>query len=498
MEEEELFDPNTLRVMDMNRAKVNTSGKCVIYWMENSQRAQNNLALNLAIEKANELRLPVVVFFGLTEKYPEANVRSYYFMLSGLKETAEELRRRRIKFVMRKVSPNQGIVKLASELKAALVVVDDNHLRHGRKWRDAAAEKLGVKLLLVDGDVIVPIRLIGKDEYGERTLRPRIEKKLKEFLTKIPEISPGVPSDRMKVKGVSLDREDLIALFKGLKIDRSVSLSKHFKGGRQEARRRLKQFIKKGLPGYKTKRDDASLDITSHLSPYLKFGQISVHAVALEIAAAGVSGDDKSAFLETLIVRRELAENFTFYNKNYDSIKCGPQWARNTLKKHSFDQRPQVYSRGKLEAAATSDALWNACMKEMVITGYMHEYLRGYWAKKILEWSETPEDAYKTALYLNNKYFIDGRCPNAYTNIAWAITGRYDNPFPEQPIFGRVRSIAAGDAKKKFDYGKYIARINGYEKESSSGTRSGKNSRKNSGRGNARKRNNRRRIRTKK
>jgi len=481
MEEEEVFDPNKLRVIELNDADVNSSGRCVIYWMEHSQRGVENLALNLAIEKANELELPVVVFFGLSDKFPDANERWYYFMLEGLKEVAEELRRRRIKFVMRKVSPEQGILKLAGELKPALAVVDDNHTRTGRKWRWTAAEKLPVKLLLVDGDVIVPIRLVGREEYGAYTLRPKIEKKLKEFLVRIGDLSVRVPSDRMRVKGIGVERNDFISLFKGLNINRSVGVSSFFKGGASQAKERLKQFVREGLPKYEERKNNPALDATSHLSPYLAFGQISVHSIALAVAGANASGSSKSAYLETLIVRRELSENFTFYDENYDSIDCAPEWARTTLKKHSYDARGEVYSREQLEGALTQDELWNACMREMVVTGFMPNYLRMFWAKKILQWSETPKEAFDTALYLNNKYFIDGRCPNAYANIAWAITGKHDRPFPERPIFGKVRCMTTEATMKKFDYGRYISRVKGLNQEgSAAGSLGGKDEKKNS------------------
>jgi deoxyribodipyrimidine photo-lyase len=461
---EEAYDPRTLRTIELNEADVNASGKCVIYWMEKSQRAVENLALNLAIEKANELKLPVVVFYGLTEKVPEATERSYYFMLSGLKEVAEELHRRKIKFVCRKGSPPQELLRLASQLKAALVVVDDNHLESGRAWRRAVAGKLAVKLLLVDGDVIVPIRLIGKEEYGAYTLRPKIEKRLEEFLVPIPSVRVKVPSDRMKADGVNFSRGSLINLFKNLKVDRSVPISNFYKGGLEEANRRLQAFLKGGLPGYNERKNDPSLDITSHLSPYLRFGQISVHRVALEVVGGSAAPADKSSFLEELIVRRELAENFTFYNDNYDSFDCAPEWARNTLKNHSYDERPTVYTRDQLEKAATNDELWNACMKEMIVTGFLPNYLRMLWGKKILEWSETPTEAFETALYLNNKYFLDGFTPNSYESVAWAITGRHDRPFPERLIFGKVRCMTTESTMKKFDCKKYIARVAHFEK----------------------------------
>jgi len=495
-QQEEAFDPKVLRIIDVNGADVRTSGKCVIYWMENSQRAADNLALNLAIEKANEMKLPVVVFFGLAEKLPEANMRSCYFMLAGLKEVAGDLARQRIKFVCRKGFPHQEIVKLASQLKAALVVVDDNHTRLGKGWRHAAAEKLPVKLLLVDGDVVVPIRLIGREEYGEHTLKPRIEKNLKEFLVPIPAVRARAGSDRMKIEGINFQRGNLLNLLKGLKIDRSVGISNYFKGGSQEAGRRLKDFIREGLPGYSKRKNDPCLDITSHLSPYLRFGQISVHRVALEVAACSAPAADKSSFLEQLIVRRELAENFAFYDENYDSFDCAPEWARKTLKKHSYDERPLRYSREHLEQARTGDRLWNACMKEMTITGFLPNYLRMFWAKKILEWSETPQEAFETALYLNNKYFIDGCCPNAYANVAWAITGKHDRPFPERPIFGKVRNMTTEQTMRAFNYKKYIARVENSEKAGKETASAEKNAGSNKNRSSARRKRQKKRPET--
>jgi len=198
---------------------------------------------------------------------------------------------------------------------------------------------------------------------------------------------------------------------------------------------------------------------TSHLSPYLHFGHLGPHNVALTIQRAKAPQAAKSAFLEQLIVRRELAVNFVRFNPAYDSLECLEPWADRTLAEHACDRRPIVYTEQQLENAATHDALWNAAQVQMVTTGWMHNYLRMYWAKKILEWSPSPQVAYQRAVFLNDRYELDGRDPNGYAGIAWALVGKHDRPWFNRPIFGNIRYMSQAGISRKFDAAKYIARF---------------------------------------
>jgi deoxyribodipyrimidine photo-lyase len=216
------------------------------------------------------------------------------------------------------------------------------------------------------------------------------------------------------------------------------------------------------LQGYGSGRNEPAAYQCSFLSPYLHFGQISPVEVALAVrrSAAG-SADDRSAYVEELIVRRELAINFAHHQPDYDRYTCLPEWARETLANHRDDRRDPVYTIEQLEAAATHDRHWNAAMQEMVATGFMHNYMRMYWAKQILIWSPTPEIAYQRMLDLNNKHFLDGRDPNSYANVAWTL-GLHDRPWPERAIFGKVRSMTASGLERKFDMASYrlaVARL---------------------------------------
>ena len=166
----------------------------------------------------------------------------------------------------------------------------------------------------------------------------------------------------------------------------------------------------------------------------------------------------KDAYLEQLIVRRELAMNFAHYAENYDSYKCIPQWAQKTLKEHRSDRREFIYTRKQLENAETHDEYWNAAMREMKVTGFMHNYMRMYWGKKILEWSKTPQYAFKTTLAINNKYFLDGRDPNSYTGVAW-VYGVHDRAWSERPIFGKIRYMTASGLERKCDIQGYVKKI---------------------------------------
>jgi deoxyribodipyrimidine photo-lyase len=244
---------------------------------------------------------------------------------------------------------------------------------------------------------------------------------------------------------------------KKLKIDRSVKPSPFYTGGTSQAQKRLKKFIKDKLDDYDTKRNDPMQDCQSNLSPYLHFGQISPLYIALEIMKIDSPGKD--AFLEELIVRRELSHNFLYYNRRYDDYDALPLWALRTLNYHAKDKREYVYTQAQFENAQTHDPCWNAAQMEMVITGKMHNYMRMYWGKKILEWTKNPKTAFKIVLTLNNKYELDGRDPNGFAGVAWCF-GKHDRAWGERPVFGKVRYMNAAGLKRKFDVDAYVNRIN--------------------------------------
>jgi deoxyribodipyrimidine photo-lyase len=436
------------RIQALNRNNPVT-GEYILCWMQASQRAEQNHALELAISKANELKQPLIVYFGLTDSFPEANERHYRFMLEGLRETREILRSRGIGMVIEKTSPETGVTAFAG--KATLVVCDRGYLRVQKAWRQYVADHIKCPLLQVESDVTVPVETAsGKEEYSAATLRRKLQPLIFQHFVLIPEASPKIDSTNI-VRG-SYDISDIDKAVSNLNVDQSVRPAVDYRGGTMEAKNRLDEFIDRKLDRYEESRNNPNSDSLSNLSPYLHFGQISPVYIALKVSEYGGPGSD--AFLEELIVRRELSMNYVHYNPRYDSFNGLPDWSKRTLREHLKDVREYVYSREDLEQGRTHDPYWNAAQLEMVSTGKMHGYMRMYWGKKILEWTEDPEEALTTAVYLNNRYELDGRDANGFTGIAWCF-GKHDRPWGSRRVFGNVRYMSAGGLKRKFDVEKY-------------------------------------------
>ena len=437
--------------------KSQTPGNYILYWMQASQRAELNYALDYAIAKANKSHLPLLVVFGLSDAYPEANLRHYRFMLEGLQDVYSSLTAQGIKFILRFGHPPNVALDLSED--AAAVICDRGYLRHQKAWRQQVAENAPCAVFEVESDAVVPVSAVSeKAEYAARTIRPRIMRKLGLFMNLYHHPPVAHDSGDLEIAGENI--EDIDALLAKMKLDISVpAVSKFFKGGTLEAKRRLKQFIDQKLDYYSKNRNQPQTDYTSVMSPYLHFGQISPLYLALEIEKAETgSEDDRNSYLEELIIRRELAINFVNYTPDYDSFSNLPDWARITLKEHEADAREYIYTGEQLEAARTHDSYWNAAMKEMLHTGYMHNYMRMYWGKKVLEWMESPREAYETLLYLNNKYFLDGRDPNSYAGVAW-IFGKHDRAWFQRSIFGKVRYMAASGLERKCDIKGYVRKV---------------------------------------
>jgi deoxyribodipyrimidine photo-lyase len=349
--------------------------------------------------------------------------------------------------------PEHSLIKFCAEVKAALVVGDENPMREPEAWRRAASQKLNVPLWTVDADVIVPSVLLEKEQYAAHIIRPRLQAQLPRFLVRSKNTKAKLPWT--KPAGLLSLASDF-DITQAWPIDTSVGPVSAFRGGTNEALRLLKEFLKRGLPDYGTLRNKPEQNSTSHLSPYLHFGHISPLTIALAVQKTEAPKADKERFLDQLITWRELAVNLVRFNPNYDNFECGEPWAHRTLSAHAKDDRPVLYSASQLEHAETHDPLWNAAQLQMVTTGWMHNYLRMYWAKKILEWSPSPAQAYDIAVWLNDKYELDGRDPNGYAGIAWSIVGKYDRPWFERPIFGLIRYMSGASTGKKFDSKKYM------------------------------------------
>jgi len=428
-------------------------GRCVVYWMQRAQRAVDNAALDTAIRAGNALKLPVVTFFAPVPFYPHANLRHYRFLFDGVPDIAAGLAKRGVGFVYRPF-PHHRLLTFCAEVHPALVVGDENPLREPEAWRQTVAERLTVPFWTVDADVIVPSRLLGREHFAARTIRPRIHERLDEFLVSVREPKARVPFRRPK----TMFSETWPLTPDTFPVDRSVP-PVDTTGGTAAGIRRLRAFLRAGLRGYATHRNRPELDGTSRLSPYLHFGHLGPRQVALAVKRSGAPAADRRAFLEELIVRRELAVNFVRYNPAYDRIDSAEPWAKRSLAAHDEDRRVFVYSPAELEQARTHDPLWNAAQRQMVRSGWMHGYLRMYWAKKILEWSASPARAFATAVHLNDRYELDGRDPNGYAGIAWAIGGKHDRAWgPERPVFGTVRFMSFESTRRKFDSRRFLER----------------------------------------
>ncbi len=422
----------------------------ILYWMQASQRVEFNHALEYAISKANELSKPLVVYFGMTENYPEALERHYYFMLEGLKEVQSSLRKKDTKMVVRSEQPEIGVTEMSKN--ACLVVVDRGYLRIQRAWRTRVAKQISCPLIQVETDVVVPVEEASpKEEYSAATFRPKIRKKLDYYLVPLENYYPNISSLDMNFD--SFDIGDTEKAVSRLDVNSSVKKVDHLHGGTKEARKHLMDFLENKLDKYVSLRNDPTQDVLSDMSPYLHFGQISPLYIALKVSA--INSFEKDAYLEELIVRRELAVNFVFYNQNYDSFDGLPEWAKKTLNEHSTDTRQYNYTLEELEDAKTHDPYWNAAQQEMKIKGKMHGYMRMYWGKKILEWSIAPQKAFQATLHLNNKYELDGRDPNGYAGVAWCF-GKHDRAWKERNVFGKVRYMNAKGLKRKFDADNYV------------------------------------------
>ncbi len=453
------------RIQRLNENK-RADGAYVLYWMQASQRAHYNHALEYAIGEANALKMPVLVYFGLTDDFPDANLRHYRFMLEGLKETAIQLEEIGIRMIVTRANPPEGAVQLSRD--AALTVVDRGYLRVQKSWRRDAAAKMDCPLVQVETDVVVPVEEASdKEEYAARTIRPKINGLVDKYIVDWDGTAPKEDSLDLDIDGDFLDLSDPDGLARSLEVDKSVPPVNSYHGGYENARRRLDDFVESKLDKYPDESNDPGKDYLSGLSPYLHFGQISPLEFALQVKETGGPGVED--FLEELIVRRELSINFVHYNENYDDLWSSiPDWAEESLKEHAGDDREYLYSLNEFEAAETHDPYWNAAQLEMNLTGKTHGYMRMYWVKKILQWSESPERAYEIAIYLNNKYELDGRDPNGFTGVAWCF-GKHDRAWKEREVLGKVRYMSAGGLERKFAIDDYVARIEALQSERKGG-----------------------------
>jgi deoxyribodipyrimidine photo-lyase len=448
------------RVTVRRQGPPDLEGRCVVYWMQRAQRGVDNHAVDLAVKIANALGLPLVVYFAGISNFPHANLRHYVFLNQGLPDIETDLAARNISFVMRR-APHESHEQLLADVHAAFLIGDENPMREPERWRKQLASRIGIPFWTVDADVVVPSKLMEKAQYGAYTIRPRLYRLLPEYLH--PYENLRAEWEWKRPRGFLADsvHEDMTRDWKDF--DRSVAPVEAWRGGTHAAIKRLKMFTGRLLEDYDAQRNHPEIDGTSCMSPYLHFGHVGPITIALAVDAAAKANpklrEARDSYFNELIVWRELAINFVRYTSTYDSPECAESWAKTTIAEHARDEREHLYTLDQLESAQTHDDLWNAGQMQMARHGWMHNYLRMYWAKKILEWTPDVATAMKFAIYLNDKYFLDGRDPNGYAGIAWAILGKFDRAWGERPIFGKIRYMSGASTGKKFDSKRYIQQM---------------------------------------
>jgi deoxyribodipyrimidine photo-lyase len=456
------FDAADPRLRRLNDRPVATRGEFVLYWSQAFRRADDNAALAYAVERANELGVPCLVYEGLRPDHPHASDRTHRFVLEGARDTAARLEERGIAhafFLPRTAAEARGVVaKLAA--RARLVVSDDFPSFVIPAHNTAAAARAPCAFVVVDDCAVVPMALFARPEIAARTIRPKVTRALESWLRPIAEPAPKVRAPRrvdLPFAPVDLARADLDALVAACAIDHGVPPVAGTPGGSREAERRLGAFVRGPVGSYDEGHNDPSRDGTSRLSPYLHFGMLSARRAALEARKWGKRGPGLDAFLEQLLVRRALSFNFARSRGDHASYSALPAWAVATLEKHKEDERYAELSLADLEGARSPDPLWNAAMNELRAHGVVQSYARMLWGKLPLLWMRSPVDAHAAVMHLNDKWALDGRDPNGYANVSWCF-GLHDRAWPGRPVFGNVRTMTSASARRKLDFEEYIAR----------------------------------------
>ena len=435
-------------------------GKCVVYWMQRAERGLDNPALDTAIRVGNELGLPVVAFFSAISNFPHANLRHYVFLNQGLVDVEELLAERGVGFVVRR-PPHNALEKFLEEVQAAIVIGDENPCREPERWRQVLAGRIRMPYWTVDADVLIPSNLYGKKMYALRIFRPHFQKAMPTYLVEPEQLKLHHEWKMPKGLETFSVKDDITKGWKNL--DRSVGPVDSFTGGTKSALKLLHQFVQHKLAHYEVQRNHPETNGTSQMSPYLHYGHISPLTICLAVKKAADEGkaprSAADSYINELIGWRELSINFVKYTPNYDQYECGEGWAQTTLREHARDRRDPTYTLEQMERGETYDEMWNAAQLQMTRYGWMHNYMRMYWAKKILEWSPTPQKAFEWTVYMNDRYFLDGRDPNGYAGAAWTIVGKFDRAWGERPIFGKIRYMSGASTGRKFDSKKYIRQI---------------------------------------
>jgi len=419
----------------------------VLYVMARDQRVRDNWALLYAQSVAKTRQVPLLVLFALGPMFQNGSARHNEWMIASLQEVSESLKEYDIPFFITMGEWERTIPSFVTSHRVGEVVFDFNTLEPVRTWRQRVADSLTVKTVVVDAHNVIPCwEASPKAEFAAYTFRPKVHKQLREYLVPFGKVEKASIRYNEAVPAIDWDA---VRAFRGC--DYTEPIPTMFTPGESAAHAQLAYFIEHTLERYEDDRNNPNERATSDLSPYLRWGNIAAARVVLAIEAADVSRSAKDAFIEELVVRRELAENYCYYTKNYTQVEAAHPWAQETLRQHSADTREYVYTYEQFRDAKTHDPLWNAAQRQMVQEGKMHGFMRMYWAKKILEWTPDPQTAIDIALTLNDCYELDGRDSNGVVGVMWSIAGVHDRAWTERPVFGKIRYMNYAGCKRKFD-----------------------------------------------
>lgn len=429
------------------------AGRPLVYWMNRDQRVQDNWALLATQAWAKEQGVSFAAAHNLVPGFLGGGERQWRFKLAGLRAVEKDLHAKGIPFYLFVgEEAHQDMLRWMKKEKIGGMVTDFFPLRLPQRWLKEVVDGLACPVYQVDAHNVVPCWITSqKQEFAARTIRPKIHAQLTTYLTDIPQVTSQVSHAPFTYQ--TIDWKVLEGL---IPVGAPPVAVEWIEPGEKAAHAALKRFISERLPSYHERRNDPLAGALSDLSPYFHYGHLSPQRAAYEVLHDTAPKAARDAYIEELVVRRELSDNYCFYQPHYDSFAGLPEWARKTLDAHRKDPREFTYPRAEFEHAKTHDPLWNAAQCEMVQTGKMHGYVRMYWAKKILEWTDSPEEAIKIGIYLNDKYELDGRDPNGYVGILWSMGGLHDRPWFNRPIFGTVRYMSLGGMEKKFDVDGYI------------------------------------------
>ncbi len=457
-------DQLTLRTAPLNDIRLQPEGDFVLYWMQSTQRLNENWALRAATLEADRLGKPLLVYQGLNPHYEFANDRTHAMILGNaveLAQRAEALGHSYVFHLRRRTQDyNRVVDKLASR---AVLVITDAFPTAGIDARSArVAERVPCRMLAVESHAVVPAATFQKEEYAARTIRPKIARLRDLSLEPVQDVPPRKRLSARALRELDLDALDLTRVDVGAEIaqceiDHAVDAIAATPPGLSAARERLHTFCDSALADYAERRNDpGDPDGSSRLSPYLHFGQIGAAEVARTVQERGAP-EQVEKFFDELLTWRELSLNFCVRNPAFGTLDGLPNWVRENMARHAKDARDFVYDLATFEAAATHHPLWNAAQRELVATGSIHNVMRMYWGKYIVLWSATFEEALRIMITLNNKYSLDGRDPSSYGGIQWCL-GKFDRPWQRRPVLGTIRYMSLDLAYKKFDARTYERR----------------------------------------